>query len=51
LLARWYECSSSEVEEYVEILSQTDSGLTEMINICKAYGLTDEEAEGLMTNE
>lgn len=51
LLARWYECSSSEAEEYSEILSQTDEGLKEMINICKAYGLTDEEVEGLMTNE
>ena len=51
MLAQWYECSSSEAEEYAEILSQTDSGLTEMINICKAYGLTEEEVEGLMTNE
>jgi len=51
LLARWYECSSSEAEEYSEILSQTDDGLKEMINICKAYGLTDAEVEGLMNNE
>jgi len=32
--------SSSEAEEYAEILIQTDDGLKEMINICKAYGLT-----------
>ena len=51
LLARWYECSSSEAEECAEILGQTDDGLTEMINICKAYGLTEKEIEGLMTNE
>jgi hypothetical protein len=51
LLARWYECSSSEAEEYSEILGQTDDGIKEMINICKAYGLTDGEVEKLMTNE
>jgi len=50
-LALWFECSTSEAEEYSEILSQTDSGLTEMINICKAYGMTDEEVEELMNNE
>jgi hypothetical protein len=51
LLAKWYECSSSEAEEYSEILCQTDEGIQEMINICKAYGLTDKEVESLMTNE
>jgi hypothetical protein len=51
LLARWFECSSSEAEEYAEILIQTDAGLNEMINICKAYGLTEKEVEKLMDNE
>jgi hypothetical protein len=51
LLAKWFECSSSEAEEYSEILIQTDDGLKEMINICKAYGLTDGEVEDLMNNE
>ncbi len=51
LLAKWFECSSSEAEEYSEILSQTDVGLNEMVNICKAYGLTDKEVEKLMANE
>lgn len=51
LLSKWYECSSSEAEEYAEILGQTEIGINEMINICKAYGMTDEEVERLMTNE
>ncbi len=51
LLAKWFECSSSEAEEYSEILIQTEDGLKEMVNICKAYGLTDGEVEKLMGNE
>ena len=51
LLAKWFECSSSEAEEYCEILIQSEGGLKEMVNICKAYGLTDGEVEKLMGNE
>lgn len=51
LLAKWFECSISEAEEYAEILIQTEEGMNEMVKICKAYGLTDGEVEKLMSNE
>ena len=51
LVAKRYEVSETEAYDYIKIYMGTDSGIEELYDICRGYGLTDKEVEKLMIVE
>lgn len=51
LVARWFEVSTSEAEEYATILSHSVDGKQELHNICQGLGLSDKEIERVLSNK
>ena len=47
-VSMWYEISTSEASDYCKILMKNENGLSELTDICKAYGLTDKEVEKII---
>lgn len=47
LVAKRFQVSKRQANEYINILIRTESGQGQLVNICKAYGLEDKEVEEL----
>ncbi len=50
-LAEWYSISTREAEDYLTIYTANDVGYTELCKILEGLGLTDKEAESLLTDK
>lgn len=49
-ISKWYSISSREAEGYLNIFMESDGGIEEIANILEGSGLTDKEAEEILTN-
>lgn len=47
LVAKRFQVSNHQANEYVNLLLRTEDGQAELVNICKAFGLEDKEVEKL----
>ncbi len=47
-VAKFYEISKKEAEEYAILLSKTEKGKKELEDLCRGYGLSDKEIELIM---
>jgi hypothetical protein len=50
-IALWYSISNREARDYLDIFMSDDTGLKELSWILEGIGLTDKEAEQLLTTE
>jgi hypothetical protein len=50
-IAEWYSISTREAEDYLDIFSASDDGMKELANILEGLGLTDKEAEKVLSGE
>ena len=50
-IAEWYSISTREAGDYLEIFSASDDGMKELANILEGLGLTDKEAEKVLSIE
>lgn len=51
LVANKFEVSKDDAYSYCVLFFKTESGINNLIDICKQYGKSDKEIEGLMENE
>ena len=51
LVANKFEVSKDDAYSYCVLFFKTPSGINNLIDICKQYGKSDKEIEGLMENE
>jgi len=47
LVAKTYDVSKRQANEYINVLTATDEGLEKLIELCQAMGLSDSEIEKL----
>ena len=47
LVAKHYQVSKRQANEYVNVLVATDEGLGKLVDLCQAMGLNDKEVENL----
>ena len=47
LVAKRFQVSKLQANQYINILASTEDGQIELVNICKAFGLEDKEVEEL----
>lgn len=47
LVAKRFQVSSHQANEYINLLLRNEEGQAELVNICKAFGLEDKEVEAL----
>jgi hypothetical protein len=47
LVAKHYQVSKRQANEYVNVLVATDDGLGKLVDLCSAMGLNDKEVEKL----
>lgn len=50
LISTWYSVSYREAEDYIDILTADDSGMKELSWILEGMGLTDNEAEKILSH-
>ena len=51
LVANKFEVSKDDAYSYCVLFFRTESGINSLIDICKQYGKSEKEIEGLMENE
>jgi hypothetical protein len=51
LVSNKFEVSKDDAYSYCVLFFRTESGINSLIDICKQYGKSDKEIEGLMENE
>ena len=51
LVANKFEVSKDDAYSYCVLFFRTESGINNLIEICKQYGKSEKEIEGLMENE
>jgi len=51
LVANKFEVSKDDAYSYCVIFFKTEEGINTLINLCKQYGKSEKEIEGLMKNE
>ena len=51
LVANKFEVSKDDAYSYCVLFFRTESGINNLIDICKQYGKSEKEIEGLMENE
>jgi hypothetical protein len=45
-----FEVSPKEAEDYISILSTTETGKKELFDICQGFGLTDKEVTNILSS-
>lgn len=50
-VAKRFQVSKYQVNEYVNLLARTEEGRAELVYICKAFGLEDKEVEALFEEQ
>ncbi len=50
-IADWYSISNREAEDYLDIFMASDEGIKQVANILEGVGLTDKEAEKILTED
>jgi hypothetical protein len=51
LVSNKFEVSKDDAYSYCVLFFKTESGINSLIDICKQYGKSEKEIEGLMENE
>lgn len=49
VISKNYEVSNIQSVKYLDILTKDDDGISTLVDICRAYGLDDEEIERIIT--